>query len=156
MSVDSAPPDDDSETTNGDRVLDALGDEVCRRILAFAVDEAVTVEQLADACGVSESTIYRRLNELAELGLVEKTTNIPSVSSSNAYRTRTRSLAVAIDADGFDVRQRDAEGELRDAIETVDRRFDLRGVNFDATDETVTVELAADEETFAALLELVR
>ncbi|MFC7045875.1 ArsR/SmtB family transcription factor [Halobacteriaceae archaeon GCM10025711] len=50
-------------------VLAALNDERCRRLIA-SLDRPLTATELADRCGIPQSTVYRKLELLAEAGLV--------------------------------------------------------------------------------------
>lgn len=53
-----------------DAVLAVLDDEYARDILAQLTTEPMSVEELCTACGMSDATAYRRLNELEEIDLV--------------------------------------------------------------------------------------
>jgi DNA-binding HxlR family transcriptional regulator len=53
-----------------ERVLDALGDEDCRLILDDLGDGAKTAGELERNCDIPQSTLYRKLDDLTETGLV--------------------------------------------------------------------------------------
>lgn len=91
-----------------DAVLDVLGDEHARRILALASDQAMSAPALADECGVSEPTAYRRVNDLLDVGLLREDTRIDA--DGNHYRTfetRVDAIEVAVQ-----------DGDLGVAVET--------------------------------------
>jgi predicted transcriptional regulator len=92
-------------------VLDCLGDGVCRSILIAAVPEPKSASELADACGVSRSTVYRRLNRLVDLGLVSELarTDIDARAGSSVFRTQAERLELEVTADGFTIRTPDPE-----------------------------------------------
>lgn len=92
-------------------VLDCLGDEVSRSILAAAVPEPRAASDLAERCGVSRSTVYRRLNRLVDLGLVDEIarTDTSARAGSSAFQTTTEGLVVDIQEAGLSVRREPRE-----------------------------------------------
>jgi DNA-binding transcriptional ArsR family regulator len=56
-------------------VLDALDDPACRTILTH-LDEPMTAKELADACAIPLSTMYRKLDLLNDASLVNERTEI--------------------------------------------------------------------------------
>ena len=61
-----------------ERVLDLLGDDYARQILAYLTREPMLAEELGEKCDGSESTIYDRLDQLHSMGLVSTTLQIDS------------------------------------------------------------------------------
>ena len=57
-------------------LLDALGDPDCHRILETVSDDALTVKEVAEACELSISSAYRKLDRLTGGQLVEKRTRM--------------------------------------------------------------------------------
>lgn len=129
-------------------VLDALGDSVSREILEAAVG-TVTVEELATRCDVSESTIYRRLDRLSDLGLVER----DHLAAKGGYRTTMDDLRVSLDEAGFGIERGPAD-DFAEALAVVLEALDVRGVEYDADGQTVDVSLRLDDETFRTFLDL--
>lgn len=86
-------------------VLDHLGDEVSRTILAACSADARSVGELATLCEVSEATIYRRLNRLMNAGILEERTRIDTrtVSGGKEYTTTVSNVDVAFDENGISV-----------------------------------------------------
>ena len=64
-----ADPDTDLATID-----DLLDDEHVRTILAATSAEPLSAAELGERCGVSESTIYRRVDRLTDAGLVAERT----------------------------------------------------------------------------------
>ncbi len=88
-----------------DAVLDVLGDEHARRILALASEQPMSAPALADRCDVSEPTAYRRVNELLDVGLLHEDTQIDADGNHyKAFETRVEAVAVAVDDGALDVR----------------------------------------------------
>lgn len=61
------------EDTGEQRLLTALSDPMCRKILQAASDEAMTATELAESLKRPRSTIYRKLEILADTPLVDET-----------------------------------------------------------------------------------
>jgi DNA-binding transcriptional ArsR family regulator len=66
-------------STDGDdalqRLLDALGDPDCRRIVR-ELDDPMTAKELMDACDLSQTTTYRKLDRLSDTSLVAADTEL--------------------------------------------------------------------------------
>ena len=139
----------DDAAEDGTAVLDALGDPVSRDILAAGADGTVTVDELTARCDVSESTIYRRLDRLSELGLVER----DNLVAKGAYRTTMDGLCVRPEESGVQV-ERAPGDSLADAISVVLDALDVHCVEYDATDRTVDVSFGLDRGTFQTFLGL--
>ncbi len=56
--------------------LDVLGDPDCRAILGATGDEALSASELADACDVPLSTVYRKLDVLTDADLLAEATRL--------------------------------------------------------------------------------
>lgn len=82
-----------------------LDDAVARCILRQAYATHMSASDLANGCGVSEPTIYRRLETLREHDFVVERTH-PDARGHHyqEYRTNLRRLTVEITDEGFDVR----------------------------------------------------
>jgi len=57
------------------QLLDALGDPDCRRIVQ-ELDEPMTAKELMDACDLSQTTTYRKLDRLSDTSLVVADTEL--------------------------------------------------------------------------------
>jgi DNA-binding transcriptional ArsR family regulator len=131
-------------------VFDALGDELSRRILVEAVSETVTASSLADEFDVAPATVYRRLNDLSDLGFIHEVSDIRQLpSSETGYRTDAQTLVLALSSDGFDVMQ--TESALQAGLSLVLDRVDVTEATFQFEDGTATVTLSVDDTTLHEL-----
>jgi DNA-binding transcriptional ArsR family regulator len=124
---------------DADAALDALGSGVPRAILTAASRQPTTVEELADSCDVSESTIYRHLGRLVDAGLVRKEGRTDS-ETAPTYRTTAESLVVDVGADGISI-DRDRPDEFTEALRTVVSHLDVRRVDYDADADPDVVDV---------------
>lgn len=67
---------DQHQTVPASELLELLGDEYTRCVLQTVVEQPRTGREIIDAAGVSKATVYRRLDELQDAGLVEAATKI--------------------------------------------------------------------------------
>jgi len=63
---------DEPDTT---AVLEALDDPACREIIS-ALDESMTADEISERCDIPRSTVYRKLDVLAEASLIEESTEV--------------------------------------------------------------------------------
>ena len=142
-----------------DRILDILGDECAREVLVAGADEPVTVEDLVEACGVSASTVYRRLRQLEALGLMNSDTDIRSDGGNRSvYVTDVERLELDISSDGLDLIL-DADQRRGEQVLTLLQNVELEGANVDFDRGTVDLRVTFDPSTldqFVEIWELVR
>ncbi|SDM63025.1 Helix-turn-helix domain-containing protein [Halogranum gelatinilyticum] len=154
MFTTSGPSDNKgSEADRTAPLLDVLGDDVAREILRLGNGQVMTVETLAEHCNVSEATVYRRLRQLHDLGLVEKCAQFEAgVVTQGAYRTTMDSLAIRMTENGLSV-ETGPQDELAEAVETVRNAIDIDAVNYDPKADTVqiTIRLDGDDRLKACL-----
>lgn len=68
---DSLPIDlSGTETDGAWPVIELLSDEDCRALLA-ASDTPMTAMELVEACDIPRATVYRKVNQLQAVGLIE-------------------------------------------------------------------------------------
>jgi len=92
-------------TVPADDLLELLGDEYTYRVFEAVVEQSRTGRELIEATGASKATVYRRLDDLEEAGLVESTCNI--VSDGNhckQFHAVVTSMQVSFDANGVSAR----------------------------------------------------
>jgi predicted transcriptional regulator len=92
---------DDSDVA---RVAALLDDVTVRCILLATRSEPMSAEELSDRCGVSETTVYRRLEDLRELDLVaEQTRPDEDGHHYKVYSGTLDRIVLDVTDDGFDV-----------------------------------------------------
>ena len=64
-------PLSDAVSPDVETVFDLLKSESARRIVC-TIEEPMTAAEVADACGIPRSTAYRKLQAMAEAGLLRK------------------------------------------------------------------------------------
>lgn len=100
--TDSEPSDDDAD--DGE-LLELLSDEYTQRLLEALSDSPQPARALVEATDMSRPTVYRRLNRLAECGLVRSQTAVhPDGHHRDVFEAVLDQLTVDIDADGPTVR----------------------------------------------------
>lgn len=76
-------------------VLEALNDEYARGILTATSQEPMSAKKLSEYCDASLPTIYRRIEELQEAGLLaERTEPDPAGNHYSVYAARLERFAV--------------------------------------------------------------
>ena len=105
-------------------VLSLLSDEYARDILAAASEKPMSAKELAEECGMSEPTVYRRLDQLRDHDLVEERTKIET--GGNDYKLYAATLS------GFSVRLED--GTFDSSLERAS------GPSFPGQDESDTAD----------------
>lgn len=93
-------PVDDEDSPTLQAVLDALDDPDCREILR-EMDEAMTANDLIDACDVPKSTLYRKMDLLSDASLVRKQDTInPGGGRTTYYERSFEDVTISIDETG--------------------------------------------------------
>ena len=87
-----------------DELLELLGQERVRQVLAATSREPMSVKELSDECDVALSTIYRRVEEMVDYDLlVERTQIEPDGSHHSVFAANIDHLDVDIDDGTIDV-----------------------------------------------------
>ena len=93
-----------SDVRDPEALADLLGDECARTILVEAKREPRSAEELSDFAGVSEPTVYRRLERLREYDLVtEDIQPVTDGKNYRLYRTELDGIELDLSEDGFEV-----------------------------------------------------
>jgi predicted transcriptional regulator len=97
--------DDEPELdASADEVAALLTDEYAREILQAVTSEASPACELVETLGVSRPTVYRRLDDLEEAGLVEPAMSFdPDGHHRREFRATFEEVTVTLGADGFGV-----------------------------------------------------
>ena len=84
-------------------VLSTLEDPVCRTILEAVTEEWLTAPEISERCDVPCSTTYRKVEQLAESGLIEESIRISSTGHhATGYRTAFEDITIGV-SDGGDL-----------------------------------------------------
>ena len=87
--------------TDKEAVLGALADPGCRCILRAIESAALTASECSESCELPLSTTYRKLERLAEAGLLEEQLRLRRDGKhASQYRRRFDGVRVAVDEDG--------------------------------------------------------
>lgn len=97
-------PDRDAETTpSPETLLGIFSDEYARELLDAMRNESKSARTLAEDCGMSRPTVYRRLNRLREAGLI---TEQIAVGDDGHHRRRfsvaVETVGISLGDTGFD------------------------------------------------------
>lgn len=119
-----------TESTNGDRpiedILDTIGDNRARTILAAISREPRAVNDLADDLGFARSTIYQRLDELEHYDLVTTENRIAEDGNHyQVFRCNFESTVISLEGDEYDVRifrRENLPGRFTDLWDDLSRR----------------------------------
>lgn len=85
-----------------DKLFELLGDKHTRRILEMIADESLGGREIAEAASLSRPTVYRRLGELEEAGLVKTTMAIRSDGHHHKkYSAVLEKVNLALNEDGL-------------------------------------------------------
>lgn len=94
-------PGQEPDDADVQAVFDALADRDCRRVLRAVADVSLTANECARVCDVPLSTTYRKLELLADAGLVDARIRVRRDGKhANEYRRRFDRVCVAVDDDG--------------------------------------------------------
>jgi predicted transcriptional regulator len=93
-----------SDVRDPEALADLLGDECARTILVEAKKEPRSAAELSDCAGVSEPTVYRRLERLREYDLVtEDIQPVTDGKNYKLYRTELDGIDLDLNEDGFEI-----------------------------------------------------
>ena len=110
-----------SEEPAIDDLATVVDDDCMRCLLVHAYDQYMTVNELAEHCDVSASTVYRRLELLQDLDLVQEQTQPDQDGHhSTAYQTTLDTLTITVTDDGFEAqvqRENTMAKRLTDIVE---------------------------------------
>lgn len=82
-------------------LLDVLDDADCRAILDVTSDDALSANEVSEACELPLSTTYRKLDLLTSVGLLEERTRIRrSGKHASEYLRSVTDVVVSISAHG--------------------------------------------------------
>ncbi|WP_199233617.1 winged helix-turn-helix domain-containing protein [Halorubrum sp. SP9] len=93
-----------SDVHDPEELAELLGDECARTILIEAKKEPQSAADLSDCAGVSEPTVYRRLERLRKYDLItEDVQPVTDGKNYKLYRTVLDGIELDLDEEGFEV-----------------------------------------------------
>jgi DNA-binding transcriptional ArsR family regulator len=143
----------EAETDEGstEELLDVLGDEHSRAILAAASDTPVSSKELTDLCDASPSTVYRRINDLLDRGLLDERVAFDGESKqTKVYETSFEHFDVSFD-DGDCVVEPHECGQVASAVVALLERLPFEEVDTDLDGRVLTVRLSLTEDVIEEL-----
>jgi len=88
-----------------EEVLDTIGDEKARDVLAAISEEPRSAKQLGEALEMSLPTVYRRIEMLEENDLVRSSTYVAEDGNHyDVYESNFDSTVIRLEDDQYDVR----------------------------------------------------
>lgn len=85
-----------------DRLFGVLENPRARTILSAMDDTPVTASELADRCGIPNSTMYRQLGELVDAGLVRKSVRLDrSGHHASEFSRAVSDISISLDEAGL-------------------------------------------------------
>lgn len=83
-------------------LLNVLGDEYAHRVLLAITEEPRSGREIIERTGISKPTVYRRLNRLESLGIVEAEHTLESNGHHHKrFQAVIDSISIDVDADGL-------------------------------------------------------
>ena len=122
-----AAPSSPCSRDRKERILEALGDRWAREILLFLSDGPRSAQEIQASNRMPQSTLYRKLHELSEIGLigVQRSVISPDGKRVELYRSLLEELTVEMRGTRLtiDVRFRDLPSErLKELWQSVRER----------------------------------
>jgi DNA-binding transcriptional ArsR family regulator len=86
-------------------ILAALGDPPARSILLFLNDAPHSVQEIVDACALPQASVYRKLRELQEGGLVgiQRAALSPDGHRTDLFRSLLPNASIRLNRDRLEV-----------------------------------------------------
>jgi|AntRauMinimDraft_3_1070383.scaffolds.fasta_scaffold00363_2 DNA-binding transcriptional ArsR family regulator len=102
-SDDPAELHEQSATADVERILDVLSDEYACRILCALDEEPLSADDLVAECDMSRPTVYRRLDDLTGVGIVDSQRSLsPEGHTRQEYHCTLSTATFHISEDGVD------------------------------------------------------
>ncbi len=88
-----------------EEILDTIGDEHARRLLASVSIEPKSAKDIAEECDLSLPTVYRRIETLEEYDLVKDRTLVAEDGNHyKVYESNFESTVISLENDTYQVR----------------------------------------------------
>lgn len=87
-----------------DTLLSVLEDADCRAVLEATGEEALSAKEIGDRCSIPSSTVYRKVEKLTDVGLLEERLRIHRTGKhTSEYSRRVEEIALTIGDSGTEV-----------------------------------------------------
>jgi DNA-binding transcriptional ArsR family regulator len=114
----------DDVSEDFETIVGLLDDEYARRILTATSQEPMTVPELSDRSEAAESTLYRRVEQLTDAGLVTEQTRVRSDGHHDTvYAATLRGCHVTLRDGQFEVELERADRDAADRLQQLWRDF---------------------------------
>jgi DNA-binding transcriptional ArsR family regulator len=143
-----------TDSVADDDLLDVLGDETSRAILAAASDSSVPAKELTELNDVSSATVYRRISTLVERGLLEERHSIDEGGSrQKVYATTFENVDVSLDEEGFAATPHDCTTVCYHLLSVL-RNLPFEELRADFSERTIQIELELTDDVIAQVSSL--
>jgi DNA-binding transcriptional ArsR family regulator len=140
-----------TEGRSTEELLDVLGDEHSRTILAAASDAPVSSKELTDLCDASPSTVYRRINHLLDLGLLDERVAFDGDSKqTKVYEASFEHFDVSFDDGDCRVEPHEC-GQVASAIVALLEKLPFDEIDTDLDGRELTVRLSLTDDVIEEL-----
>jgi len=106
------------QSVDTEELLALLGDEYTRKILATVGEDSLPAREIANQSEISRATVYRRINRLEDVGVVEECMSIhPEGQHRREFRIAHDRIELSLvdrevsDQAGLDSSQNDSESD---------------------------------------------
>lgn len=82
------------------RILELLGDPMCRTILRMTSDQPRSAEELESVCDASLSSVYRKTDELSNAGLLDERIRLSDSGKHTEFVSRIEEVTLTFAPDG--------------------------------------------------------
>jgi predicted transcriptional regulator len=80
-------------------ILDTINDADCRDILDVTGEDVLSTKEISDICDIPLSSTYRKLDNLTDVGLLEKTISIRRTGKhTSEYYTRVADVMMSVNS----------------------------------------------------------
>jgi hypothetical protein len=130
---------------------DALGDDCSRSILVATSCRPMTAKELTERCVVSPTTVYRRINALADRGLLEKRVSLGGDGGQTTVYEPTFARAdLRLTPEGVCVETFDDVDDPALLVDLVSRS-DAEEIDLRVEDGEITVSISPTDDLLRAL-----
>lgn len=125
-----------------DDLFETLGIPSARNVLTEATTNPVTIDELVEMCEVSRTTVYRRVNDLLDLGILEKSIRLTGGGQQcREFQTTEKLIRLKISAAGLQARLEPISDENRSTGELAMDNSSVTQLQFVLSGEDVRCQI---------------